>query len=70
MPRVLIDVDQSWYSRFESGILQVLDTIEGIEHQLMQLTIDPNANNAARIMEMAAQLRDLRTNVRSWQIIF
>lgn len=70
MPRILLDVSEGWHSRFENGVLQVLDTLEGIEHQLRQLTIEPSTDNAAKIMELVAQLRDLRTNVRSWQIVF
>lgn len=70
MPRVLLDVSEGWHSRFENGVVQVLDTIEGVEHQLMRLTVEPSVDNGAKIMEIAAQLRDLRTNVRSWQIVF
>lgn len=70
MPRIMLDVSDSWYARYKTGVMQVIDTLDGLSAQLDEPPIEDVQQALAKMAEIANQLRDLSRNVQSWRIPF
>lgn len=70
MPRVLIEISDSWLHRYETGITQCLDTLEGLVHQIDKRKPGTISETVQLLLEIQSQLEDLRRNVRSWRHMF
>lgn len=70
MPRVLINVSEAWLKRYETGVVDVLDALEGTAAQLSAPTAETLHDAYAKMAEIATQLSDLKRQVESWRLMF
>lgn len=70
MPRVLIDISDTWLQRYETGVTQLLDTLEGLRNQLEHARPETVTAAYGKMADIASQLDDLKRNVESWRLMF
>jgi hypothetical protein len=70
MPRKLIDVSDVWLERYQGGVVQTVDTLDGLRLQLETATPATLQAALATMRNIAQQLDDLKRNVESWRLIF
>lgn len=70
MPRVLIDVNETWAQRFNRVIPAAIDTLRGWEYQCRDQIIEGTAKPEDLIEQLQTQIIDLRRNLETVRIIF
>lgn len=70
MPRVLIDVNESWAERFNRVIPDAIETLNGWEFQCRNVIINGVPNAEDLIEQLSAQIIDLRRNLETVRLIF
>lgn len=70
MPRVMIEITDAWLARYEAGVAQCLDTLDGIVHQIDRHCIEDGNDSVTFLWQLRSQLEDLRRNVQSWRHMF
>lgn len=70
MPRILIDVNESWAERFNRVLPDAIDALNGWEHQCRVQTITGVPNPEDLIEQLHAQIIDLRRNLETVRLIF
>lgn len=70
MPRILIDVSEAWVVRYQTGVVDVLDTLQGLSLQIEQaISLEPE-DSRQKLELIAEQMLTLRRNVESWRLMF
>lgn len=70
MPRLLIDVNETWHKRFETVISAAIDTLTGMEHQCRSAITEGRPTPEDLIEQLYSQLNQLRRNIETIRIIF
>ena len=70
MPRILVEVNESWRQRFETVLPAAIDTLEGWEHQIAQALTEGHINTEDLLDQLHAQMIDLRRNLQTVRFIF
>lgn len=70
MPRILINVTQEWVERLQRVLPAAIDTIEGLDVQIVELSATMDPHSWKRMREIHSQLQDLKLNIKSVTVIF
>lgn len=70
MPRILVDVSAEWLTRYQQGVADCIDTLDGLERQLRDARPNDLQEAYTLLDTYAEQLLDLRRNVIAWRLMF
>lgn len=70
MPRILIDVNETWNKRFQTVLPMAIDTLEGMEFQCRNCIIAGVPDAIELVEQLQSQLLDLKRNLESVRLMF
>lgn len=70
LPRILINVNETWSARFQIVLPAAIDTLTGLEQQCMNCIIGGEPDAADLVERLQSQLIDLRRNLESIRLMF
>lgn len=70
MPRKLIDVNELWLERIQNVIPLAIDTLQGLEAQILRSQLLGEPDPIDLIDNLSHQINTLRRNLESVRIIF
>lgn len=70
MPRVVLDVSDTWYQRFQEGVNFVCETLDGWDHRII-LSFSEDTFDADDLLDQIhAEIRYLRQQIEAWKLPF
>lgn len=70
MPRVMLNVSETWYKRFQEGVTNVIETLDGIDHRIVKAFYEGTLDEQQLLDNIHSELNNLKRQVETWRLPF